>query len=69
MRAGGRKEIGTIGHLPLLQMAFVWCVRQQSPLAQAGSQAHNGTVRDRAPGHHPSLTSQTPVSKDHTAGR
>lgn len=59
----------TVGHLPVSQMSFVDLYSNKAPVAQAGSQAHSGTVRDRAPGHHPSLTSRTPVSKDHTTGR
>lgn len=39
------------------------------PSPQARGQAHSGTVRDRAPGPHPSLTSPALMSKDHAAGR
>lgn len=42
---------------------------KKGPLPQAGGQAHSSTIRARAPGHHPSLTSPAPMSKDHTTGR
>lgn len=39
---------------------------KKAALPQAGGQAPSGTGRVRAPGHHPSLTSPAPMSKDHT---
>lgn len=38
---------------------------KKAALPPAGGQAPSGTGRVRAPGHHPSLTSPPPMSKDH----
>lgn len=67
---GKKRNWNTLSTICLFNRCLLFGVYSNKvPLPQAGGQAHSGTVRDRAFGYHPSLTSLALMSKDHTTGR